>query len=73
MKVTKCSLEGILLIEPGIYGDDRGFFLESFERERYRALGITEEFVQDNHSRSARNVLTSIPFEIIWVIPCPRW
>lgn len=62
MKVTKCSLEGILLIEPSIYTDDRGFFLESFERDRYRELGIAEEFVQDNHSRSARNVLRGLHF-----------
>jgi len=62
MKVTKCSLEGILLIEPTVYTDDRGFFLESFEQERYRALGIAEDFVQDNHSRSAKNVLRGLHF-----------
>ncbi len=62
MKATKCSLEGILLIEPAVYADDRGFFLESFEKERYRKLGITDEFVQDNHSRSARNVLRGLHF-----------
>lgn len=62
MKVMKCSLEGILLFEPSIYADNRGFFLESFEQERYRALGITEEFVQDNHSRSAKNVLRGLHF-----------
>jgi dTDP-4-dehydrorhamnose 3,5-epimerase-like enzyme len=47
MKMTKCSLEEILLIGPGIYGDDRDFFLKKFERERYPALGITEAFIQD--------------------------
>jgi dTDP-4-dehydrorhamnose 3,5-epimerase len=62
MKATKCSLDGILLIEPAVYTDDRGFFLESFEKERYRELGITDEFVQDNHSRSARNVLRGLHF-----------
>lgn len=62
MKVSKCHLEGILLIEPNIYADDRGFFLESFEQERYRALGITEEFVQDNYSRSRKNVLRGLHF-----------
>ncbi len=62
MKITKCSLEGILLIEPSTYNDERGFFLESFELERYRALGIVEKFVQDNHSRSARNVLRGLHF-----------
>lgn len=62
MKVSKCHLDGILLIEPTAYADDRGFFLESFERERYRALGITEDFVQDNHSRSRKNVLRGLHF-----------
>lgn len=62
MKVTKCPLEGILLIEPRIYTDGRGFFLESYEQERYRTLGIAEEFVQDNHSRSSKNVLRGLHF-----------
>lgn len=62
MKVSKCHLDGILLIEPAIYADDRGFFLESFEQERYLELGITEEFVQDNHSRSRKNVLRGLHF-----------
>ncbi|RLS97966.1 MAG: dTDP-4-dehydrorhamnose 3,5-epimerase [Planctomycetota bacterium] len=62
MKVSKCPLEGILLIEPNMYADDRGFFLESFEQERYREMGITEEFVQDNHSRSRKNVLRGLHF-----------
>ncbi len=62
MKVTKCSLDGILLIEPAVYVDDRGFFLENFEKERYRELGITEYFVQDNHSRSRKDVLRGLHF-----------
>jgi dTDP-4-dehydrorhamnose 3,5-epimerase len=62
MKVSKCHLEGILLIEPNIYADDRGFLLESFEQERYRELGIAEDFVQDNHSRSRKNVLRGLHF-----------
>jgi len=62
IKATKCSLDGILLIEPAVYVDDRGFFLESFEKEKYWELGITEEFVQDNLSRSARNVLRGLHF-----------
>lgn len=62
MKVSKCPLEGILLIEPNMYADDRGFFLESFKQERYREMGITEEFFQDNHSRSRKNVLRGLHF-----------
>ena len=62
MKVTKCHLNGILLIEPTIYSDERGFFLESFEKKRYQDVGITEEFIQDNHSRSVKNVLRGMHF-----------
>lgn len=62
MKVRKCHLEGILLIEPATYNDDRGFFLESFEQQRYRELGIVENFVQDNHSRSMKNVLRGLHY-----------
>jgi dTDP-4-dehydrorhamnose 3,5-epimerase len=62
MKVSKCKLEGILLIEPKLHSDERGFFLESFEQERYRELGIVEEFIQDNHSRSKKNVLRGLHF-----------
>jgi len=62
MKVSKCHLEGILLIEPAAYTDDRGLFLESFEQQRYRELGIAENFVQDNHSRSMKNVLRGLHF-----------
>lgn len=62
MKAMKCSLDGVLLIEPVVYADDRGFFLESFEKERYGELGITEDFVQDNHSRSKKHVLRGLHF-----------
>ena len=58
MKVTQTDLAGVLLIEPRIFGDSRGFFLETFHLERYRdAAGIDLPFVQDNHSRSGRGVL----------------
>jgi dTDP-4-dehydrorhamnose 3,5-epimerase len=53
---------GILVIEPKRFEDERGFFLESFEIERYRALGVTENFVQDSHSRSKKNVLRGLHF-----------
>ena len=62
MKVSKCKLDGILLIEPKLYSDDRGFFLESFEQKKYQDLGVTEEFIQDNHSRSQKNVLRGLHF-----------
>lgn len=62
MKAVRCDLNGILVMEPTSYADDRGFFLESFERKRYRELGIVEEFVQENHSRSQKNVLRGLHF-----------
>jgi dTDP-4-dehydrorhamnose 3,5-epimerase len=62
MKVAKCHLQGVLVIEPVRHGDDRGFFLETFEEARYREHGVAESFVQDNHSRSARNVLRGLHF-----------
>ncbi len=62
MKTVKCHLKGVLLIEPDIYQDKRGFFLESFQKEKYAEVGITEEFVQDNHSRSKKNVLRGLHF-----------
>jgi dTDP-4-dehydrorhamnose 3,5-epimerase len=62
MKVSKCKLDGILLIEPKLYSDDRGFFLESFEQKKYQDLGMVEEFIQDNHSRSQKNVLRGLHF-----------
>lgn len=63
MKVTETELKGVLIIEPKVFGDDRGFFLESFQVERYREAGIDLPFVQDNHSRSQRGVLRGLHFQ----------
>ena len=52
MNVIETALAGVLIIEPKVFGDQRGFFLEGFQTERYRDAGITLPFVQDNHSRS---------------------
>ena len=61
MRVTETLLPGVLLIEPIVFGDERGFFVETFQAERYRDLaGITLPFVQDNHSRSPRGVLRGL-------------
>ena len=62
MKTKASKFEGVLLIELEVYVDERGFFFESFEKERYYKLGITENFVQDNHSRSGKNVLRGMHF-----------
>ena len=63
MKVTQTELPGVLLIEPKVFGDERGFFIESFQAERYREAGIELPFVQDNHSRSQRGVLRGLHFQ----------
>jgi len=63
VKVIETALPGVLIIEPKVFGDHRGFFLETFQLERYREAGIDLPFVQDNHSRSARGVLRGLHFQ----------
>ena len=54
MKVTTTAIEGVLIIEPKVFGDERGFFFESFNQRAFNeAVGQPVDFVQDNHSRSA--------------------
>lgn len=60
MKITTTALPGVLIIEPKTFGDARGFFLETFQSERYASAGLTLPFVQDNHSRSQRGVLRGL-------------
>jgi dTDP-4-dehydrorhamnose 3,5-epimerase len=57
------SLEGIVLIEVGAHGDERGFLLESFREDEWRDLGVGVTFVQENHSRSSRGILRGIHFQ----------
>lgn len=64
MKKTETSLPGVLLLEPRVFGDDRGFFLESYNEREFAELGIGERFVQDNHSYSARNVLRGLHYQL---------
>lgn len=60
MKVITTSLPGVLIIEPKVYKDERGFFTETFQLERYQQAGMTLPFVQENHSRSQRGVLRGL-------------
>jgi len=60
MKFLPGKLEGVVLIEPDVFRDDRGFFLESFHARKYRELGIPDTFVQDNHSRSRQQTLRGL-------------
>jgi dTDP-4-dehydrorhamnose 3,5-epimerase len=65
MKVIPTDIEGLLVIEPQVFGDDRGFFYESFNGRRFAEMtGVTAQFVQDNHSRSAKNVLRGLHYQI---------
>ena len=60
MKTTPMNLPEVLLVEPKRFGDDRGYFLETFHKERYAAAGMQLNFVQDNLSKSARGILRGI-------------
>lgn len=65
MKVTPTALDGVLILEPRVFGDDRGFFLESFNQRVFdEAVGRHVEFVQDNHSRSQRGVLRGLHYQL---------
>jgi dTDP-4-dehydrorhamnose 3,5-epimerase len=64
MKVQETRIPGVLIVEPQVFGDDRGFFLESFNEAEMRRIGIETDFVQDNHSRSQRNVLRGLHYQI---------
>ncbi|MCW2967748.1 MAG: rfbC [Solirubrobacteraceae bacterium] len=57
-------LDGPLLLEPRAFPDDRGFFMETYRRSDFTELGVAEEFVQDNHSRSARGVVRGMHFQL---------
>lgn len=64
MNVTPTKLPGVVILEPRVFRDERGFFLESYSRKRYAEVpGLDVEFVQDNHSRSGKNVLRGLHFQ----------
>jgi dTDP-4-dehydrorhamnose 3,5-epimerase len=66
MKATPCAIPDVLLLEPRVFGDDRGFFFESFnQRAFHQATGLDLHFVQDNHSRSARHVLRGLHYQVL--------
>ena len=64
MKRIETRLEGPILIEPSVLGDERGFFCETYRRSVFEELGIAEEMVQDNHSRSGRGVVRGMHFQV---------
>jgi dTDP-4-dehydrorhamnose 3,5-epimerase len=63
MKSIATSLPGVLILEPRVFADDRGFFLESYNEKIFADLGIREDFVQDNHSFSKQNVVRGLHYQ----------
>ncbi|MDR3291838.1 MAG: dTDP-4-dehydrorhamnose 3,5-epimerase [Methanobrevibacter sp.] len=59
----KTSIEGVFIIEPTVFGDERGYFMETYQANEFRDAGITAEFVQDNQSKSVKGVLRGLHFQ----------
>ena len=64
MKVIETPLPGLLVLEPKVFGDDRGFFLESYNEKAMAEIGIADKFVQDNHSYSVQNVVRGLHYQV---------
>jgi dTDP-4-dehydrorhamnose 3,5-epimerase len=64
MKVISTDLTGVVIIEPKVFGDSRGFFMEMFNEARYQEMGILPKFVQDNLSSSAKNVVRGLHYQL---------
>ena len=64
MRVTPTGLPGVLIIDPQVHRDGRGFFVETYHQDRYREQGITSVFVQDNHSRSAGRTIRGLHLQL---------
>ena len=65
MEITETELDGVVILEPDVYGDERGFFLETYRRSSFEEAGIAAPFVQDNHSRSRRGVLRGLHYQLV--------
>lgn len=63
MEIIKTNIDGVLLIKPRIFGDSRGYFVETWQKQRYEDIGINLPFVQDNHSKSGRGILRCLHFQ----------
>ncbi|WP_156167332.1 dTDP-4-dehydrorhamnose 3,5-epimerase [Aurantiacibacter marinus] len=63
MQMIPCEIEGPLIIEPDVFGDERGFFMESWSAAKFASAGLNPNFVQDNHSRSQKGVLRGMHFQ----------
>jgi len=63
MNIIETAIEGVLIIEPRVFGDERGFFMESWNSRAFSDAGLDIDFVQDNHSRSSRGVLRGLHYQ----------
>ena len=63
MRAVKTTLEGPLVLEPSVFGDERGFFLETYRRSTFASLGVDIDLVQENHSRSGRGIVRGMHFQ----------
>jgi len=64
IKVTKTEIEGLLIIEPDVFGDDRGYFLECYRKNGYKDLGVEAEFLQDNISKSQKGTIRGLHYQV---------
>jgi len=64
LKVIKTEIAGLLVLEPDVFNDDRGFFLESYSKQRYEKFGIPDDFVQDNISKSKRGTVRGLHYQV---------
>ncbi|HSK65492.1 MAG TPA: dTDP-4-dehydrorhamnose 3,5-epimerase [Anaerolineales bacterium] len=64
MKILSTAIPDVLLIEPKVFKDERGFFLESYQKKQFEQAGIKADFVQDNHSKSCRGTLRGLHYQI---------
>ena len=64
MKISTTHLSGVMLIEPKVFGDERGFFLETYQSQRFAEAGLPTDFVQDNHSGSGQGVLRGLHYQL---------
>ncbi len=64
MELTLTAIPDVKIIKPDVFGDDRGYFFESFHVEKFAAFGITDPFMQDNESRSQKNVLRGLHYQL---------
>jgi len=64
LKISKTEITGLLIIEPDVFTDDRGYFFESYSKQRYNDLEIPEEFVQDNYSKSKKGTVRGLHYQV---------